>query len=215
MSVMLEQERQEAEGLTATRPAPGIWKRLLRNPVAAVSLGVLTLIVLMAVITPLISPYSYAHPTDDISAPSSARHWLGTDDSGYDLLSRLAMGARVSLSVGLGVEILVLAVGIPIGLIAGYYGRWTDTLLMRLTDMMFAFPDILLAILIMAIYGQSLGNLFVALAITGWPAPHREFWRRSCRSDTAPDRAVTPPPIRNGATDWHACARSSPPRPLK
>lgn len=79
------------------------------------------------------------------------------------------MGARVSLSVGLGVEILVLAVGIPIGLIAGYYGRWTDTLLMRLTDMMFAFPDILLAILIMAIYGQSLGNLFVALAITGWP----------------------------------------------
>ena len=169
MSVILEQERQEAEGLTATRPAPGIWKRLLRNPVAAVSLGVLTLIVLMAVITPLISPYSYAHPTDDISAPSSARHWLGTDDSGYDLLSRLAMGARVSLSVGLGVEILVLAVGIPIGLIAGYYGRWTDTLLMRLTDMMFAFPDILLAILIMAIYGQSLGNLFVALAITGWP----------------------------------------------
>ena len=169
MSVMLEQERQETAVLAAARPAPGVWKRLLRNPLAAASLVILSLIVLMAVVYPLISPYSYAHPTDDISAPSSARHWLGTDDSGYDLLTRLTMGARVSLSVGLGVEILVLAVGIPIGLIAGYYGRWTDTLLMRLTDMMFAFPDILLAILIMAIYGQSLGNLFVALAITGWP----------------------------------------------
>ncbi len=156
-------------GLGSSVAAPSALSRLLRNPLAAASLCVLTLIVLMAVVYPLISPYSYTHQTADISAPASARHWLGTDDSGYDLLTRLAMGARVSLSVGVGVEILVLAVGIPIGLIAGYYGRWTDTLLMRLTDMMFAFPDILLAILIMAIYGQSLGNLFVALAITGWP----------------------------------------------
>ena len=166
---MLEQERQEAAGLTGARPAPGLWKRLLGNPLASASLVVLTLILLMATIYPLVSPYNYAHPTDDISAPASARHWLGTDDSGYDLMTRLAVGARVSLSVGVGVEILVLAVGIPVGLIAGYYGRWTDTLLMRLTDMMFAFPDILLAILIMAVYGQSVGNLFVALAITGWP----------------------------------------------
>ena len=158
-----------APGSGSSAPTPSALKHLFRNPVAAVSLCVLALIVLMAVVYPLISPYSYAHPTDDISAPSSARHWLGTDDSGYDLLTRLAVGARVSLSVGLGVELLVLAVGIPIGLVAGYYGRWTDTLLMRLTDMMFAFPDILLAILIMAVYGQSLGNLFVALTITGWP----------------------------------------------
>lgn len=169
MSVMLEQERQEAGSLAASRPAPGVWHRLLRNPLAAVSLGVLTLIALLAVFYPLVSPYSYAHPTADISAPASARHWLGTDDSGYDLLTRLAVGARVSLFVGVGVEALVLLVGVPVGLVAGYFGRATDTALMRLTDMMFAFPDILLAILIMAVYGQSVGNLFVALAITGWP----------------------------------------------
>ncbi|MDQ2800499.1 MAG: ABC transporter permease [Armatimonadota bacterium] len=169
MSVMLEQERQEAGDLAASRPAPTVWKRLLRNPLAAVSLLVLTLITLMALVYPLVSPYSYAHPTADISAPSSARHWLGTDDSGYDLLTRLAVGARVSLAVGVGVEAIVLLVGVPVGLLAGYHGRATDTALMRLTDMMFAFPDILLAILIMAVYGQSIINLFVALAITGWP----------------------------------------------
>jgi len=167
MSVMLEQERQEAGDLAAARPAPGVRQRLLRNPLAAVSLAVLALIALLAVFYPLASPYSYAHPTADISAPASARHWLGTDDSGYDLLTRLAVGARVSLTVG--VEAIVLLVGVPIGLVAGYFGRAADTALMRLTDMMFAFPDILLAILIMAVYGQSLGNLFVALAITGWP----------------------------------------------
>jgi len=171
MSVLLEQERQEADGLTASRPSPvrAVWTRLLRNPLAAVSLAVLTLIALMAVFYPFVSPYSYAHPTSDISASASVQHWLGTDDSGYDLLTKLAVGARVSLSVGVGVEIIVLLVGVPLGLLAGYHGRATDTVLMRFTDMMFAFPDILLAILIMAIYGQSIGNLFLALAITGWP----------------------------------------------
>ena len=171
MSVILESERQEAAGLAAMPPRPGgaVVRRLLSNPLALGSLVALTLIVLLAIFYPLVSPYSYAHPTADISAPSSARHWLGTDDSGYDLLTRLAVGARVSLSVGVGVEAIVLLVGVPVGLLAGYHGRATDTALMRLTDMMFAFPDILLAILIMAVYGQSVVNLFVALAITGWP----------------------------------------------
>ena len=123
----------------------------------------------MAVFYPMVSHYRYDHQTNDYSAPSSARHWLGTDDSGYDTLTRLAVGARISLTVGVGVEALVLLVGIPIGLIAGYYGKWLDVGLMRLTDMMFAFPDILLAILIMAIRGPSLLNIFIALGITGWP----------------------------------------------
>ena len=94
MSVMLEQERQEAGGLADARPRPGaaVWKRLLGNPLASLSLLVLVLITLMAVVYPLVSPYGYAHPTPDISASPSARHWLGTDDSGYDLLTRLAVG---------------------------------------------------------------------------------------------------------------------------
>ena len=171
MSVTLEQEREELMELGEAGPSPTrqVWRQMRRNPLAMASLVVLALIILLAIFYPMVSPYRYDHQTSDYSAPSSARHWLGTDDSGYDTLTRLAAGARISLIVGAGVEALVLLVGVPIGLIAGYYGKWADVALMRLTDMMFAFPDILLAILIMAIRGPSLLNIFIALGITGWP----------------------------------------------
>ena len=171
MSVILEQEREELMELGAAGPSQShlVWRQLLRNPLAAASMVVLTVIVLMAIFYPLVSPYRYDHQTSDYSASASARHWLGTDDSGYDTLTRLAVGARISLVVGVGVEAIVLCVGGLVGLVAGFYGKWLDAGLMRLTDMMFAFPDILLAILIMAIKGPSLGNIFVALGITGWP----------------------------------------------
>ena len=171
MSIILEQEREELMELGEAAPSPvrQVWHQMRRNPLAMASLVALTLIVLMAVFYPMVSHCRFDHQTNDYSAPSSARHWLGTDDSGYDTLTRLAVGARISLTVGMGVEALVLLVGIPIGLIAGYYGKWLDVGLMRLTDMMFAFPDILLAILIMAIRGPSLLNIFIALGITGWP----------------------------------------------
>ena len=171
MSVVLEQEREEVMELGAAGPSAGreVWRHLLRNPLAVASLAVLAIIVLMAVFYPLFSPYRYDFQTTDYSASPSARHWLGTDDFGYDLLTRLAVGARISLVVGVGVEAIVLGVGGLVGLIAGFYGKWLDVGLMRLTDMMFAFPDILLAILIMAIKGPSLFNIFVALGITGWP----------------------------------------------
>ena len=171
MSITLENERLEAEALEAATPRPGraVWNRLGRNPVAVASLGVLAFMVLLAVFYPLVSPYSYKFTTGDYRQGPSAKHWLGTDDGGYDTLTLLAMGARISLTVGVGVEAIVLLVGGIVGLLAGYYGRLTDNLLMRLTDMMFAFPDILLAILIMATRGRSLLNLFVALSVTGWP----------------------------------------------
>ena len=155
----------------AAGPSPGrlVWRQLRRNPLAIASLIVLAIIVLMAIFYPLVSHYRYDHQTNDYSAPASARHWLGTDDSGYDTLTRLAVGARISLVVGVGVEAIVLLVGGLVGLVAGFYGKWLDAALMRLTDMMFAFPDILLAILIMAIKGPSLLNIFIALGITGWP----------------------------------------------
>ena len=176
MSIVLQQEQEEIAGLGEAPPSRArlVWRHLGRNPLAVASLAVLALIVLLAIFYPLVSPYHYDKPTNDYSVGSSARHWLGTDDSGYDLLTRLAVGARISLGVGLGVEAIVLLVGVSVGLVAGYYGKGLDVALMRLTDMMFAFPDILLAILIMAVIKQtnpltSLLNLFVALAITGWP----------------------------------------------
>ena len=171
MSVTLQNEMMEAGGLGAAAPTPGraVWNRLTRNPVAVASLAVLAFTVLLAIFYPMVSHYSYKFTTGDYRQGPSARHWLGTDDGGYDTLTQLAMGARISLTVGVGVEAIVLLVGGIVGLLAGYYGRTTDNLLMRLTDMMFAFPDILLAILIMATRGRSLLNLFVALSVTGWP----------------------------------------------
>ena len=170
---MNQTREQPAEPLNFDTPLSGrtdtAWRKLLRNPLAIGSLFTLAVIVLFAIAYPHFSPYTYDHQTDDYSAPPSPRHWLGTDDSGYDLLTRLAVGARISLFVGVGVEAIVLLAGGFIGLVAGYFGRWTDVWLMRLTDMMFAFPDILLAILIMAVLGPSILNLFVALSITGWP----------------------------------------------
>lgn len=171
MSITLEQEWDEVRGLGAAAPSPAraVWARLRRNPLAIASLAVLGLIVLMAVVYPLVSPYSYTQGLMGSNLPPSTRHWLGTDNLGYDTMTRLAYGARISLGVGLGVEAIVLLVGGAVGLIAGYHGGRTDGVLMRLTDMMFAFPDILLAILIMAVRGASLGNIFLALSITGWP----------------------------------------------
>jgi ABC-type dipeptide/oligopeptide/nickel transport system permease subunit len=173
MSIVFQEQKEELlelgsrGGQTATQDA---LKRLLRNPVAVTSLAVLGLLILGAIFLPLISHYRYDKMTDQIFAPPSFHHPLGTDDTGYDILVRLAVGARISLCVGFGVEAIVVFAGCLVGLIAGFYGGWTDTLLMRLTDIMFAFPDILLAILIMAVRGPGLGNIFAALAITGWPA---------------------------------------------
>jgi ABC-type dipeptide/oligopeptide/nickel transport system permease subunit len=143
---------------------------LWRNPLAATGMVLLSAIVVLVIVYPMLSPYSYARHTEDYLAPNSARHWLGTDDSGYDVMTRLCVGGRISLFVGVGVEAIIVLVGGVIGLLAGYYGGRIDTALMRLTDIMFAFPDVLLAILIMAVRGPSLGNIFVALTVTGWPA---------------------------------------------
>ena len=171
MSVALEQEREEIFelGRPAVSQGRDVWRRLCRNPLAVGSMIVLGLIVLMAIFYPIISPYRYDLQTNDILQPSSSKHWLGTDDLGYDTLTRIAVGARISLFVGVGVEAIVLLVGGFVGLWAGYFGGKSDNVLMRVTDIMFAFPDILLAILIMAIRGASLLNIFIALGVTGWP----------------------------------------------
>ena len=147
----------------------------------------MTLLVLAAIFAPLISHWDYAfqdyrHYNFAVNTPPDARHLLGTDDSCRDVLSRLLYGARVSLCVAVMVVVIEVLIGVPLGLIAGYYGKWRDTLLMRLTDVVFSFPDILLAILLAAIVrssGQvvsvalSLGTLFVALGAVGWPGVAR------------------------------------------
>jgi len=168
LSITLVQEQDEIAGLAGAPPRHPL-SSLLKNPLAVISIIVLTTIILFALIYPAVSPYTYDHHTDDISAMPSAKHWLGTDDSGYDVMTQICVGARISLSVGLGTELIVIFVGGLLGLAAGFYGKGVDQAIMRFTDLMFGFPDILLAILIMSVRGPSIWNLFVALGIAGWP----------------------------------------------
>ncbi|MBI3324469.1 MAG: ABC transporter permease [Candidatus Omnitrophica bacterium] len=100
--------------------------------------------------------------------PPSAAHWLGTDSLGRDLYSRLVFGARISLIVGIGAMGLALAIGTALGLIAGWYGGWVDTLLMRTVDVMLCFPTFFLLLAIIALVGQGMGQIILIIGLTGW-----------------------------------------------
>lgn len=138
------------------------------------SAAVLLVVIVGAVFAPLFTRYSYDYQESGRApAGSTASHPLGTDHLGRDVLSRMLYGARVSLFVGVGVEAVTLTCGLLIGLFAGYRGGRVDALLMRFTDAMFAFPDILLAILIIGVLGPGLLSVFAALTVVGWPAVAR------------------------------------------
>ena len=160
-------------GQVAVRPAPGLWtaawRRLRRNRLAMAGLAFVAGLVAVAVLADVLSPYD---PTFQFRGSSYARpsleHWMGMDDVGRDILSRLLHGARVSLSVALSVQLVALALGVGVGGTAGYFGGRVDNALMRLTDVCYAFPDLLLAIIVASAIGPgnpSLGILSVVLAI--------------------------------------------------
>jgi peptide/nickel transport system permease protein len=124
------------------------------------------LFVLLAVLAPLLAPYEplRGRVVDRLQGPSSA-HWLGTDELGRDVLSRVLYGARISLQIQIAAVGLALLVGTALGVAAGYVGRWPDMVIMRLVDIMMAFPGIFLALAIIAALGTGLANVIVASAI--------------------------------------------------
>jgi peptide/nickel transport system permease protein len=146
------------------------WRRFALNRGAVAGAVILTAFLLTALLAPWIAPYS---PTaQDLAvrlSPPSWGHWLGTDDLGRDLLSRLIHGTRVSLRVGVISVALALVAGTALGLVAGYKGGRVDEFLMRALDVLLAFPSILLAILVVAILGPSLENAIVAIAVVNIP----------------------------------------------
>ncbi len=141
-----------------------------RQPLAAVGLGLLLLFVVCAVFAPWLAPQDPARLdlTGRLMGPSAA-HWFGTDELGRDILSRTLFGARISLIVAVSVVGLSLAVGLVAGGLAGFYGGWTDTVVnVYVTNAFMALPGILLAIAFVAFMGPGLGNVILALAISGW-----------------------------------------------
>jgi peptide/nickel transport system permease protein len=145
-------------------------KRVLRNPLAAAGLAVVVLAVLAALLADLVAPFPYDHTDFGASLqPPSPAHWFGTDELGRDQFSRVLFGLRASVEVGVLSVALSLTVGVPLGLLAGFYG-WLDPLVSRLTDTLLAFPFLVLAVGLAAILGPSLTIATVAIGVAQIPA---------------------------------------------
>jgi oligopeptide transport system permease protein len=160
------------------------WKRLRKNRLAILGLILVIALLILAVIGPFITPYPFA--AQDLAAvrannnqplgPLESPHILGTDQLGRDLLSRLLDGARISMSVAFIVQLVILLIGVPIGALAGWFGGRLDNLLMRFTDIVYAFPDVLFIIILSVafretVFGQAMDGLllvFIAIGLVNW-----------------------------------------------
>jgi peptide/nickel transport system permease protein len=147
------------------------WLRLARNPLALLGLGIVVALVLMALAAPLLATHDpYAQSlAERLLPPGSPEHWLGTDEFGRDIWSRLVYGSRITLYIVLLVALTAPVFGLVIGTVAGYYGGWADRILMRLTDIFLAFPRLILALAFVAALGPGIGNAVLAIALTAWP----------------------------------------------
>jgi len=163
----------DAEVYVPPRTSRGLyrdaWRRLLRNKLAVAGMALIVFMILVAIFADVLSPYdpNRLFPGQSYVRPD-AEHLLGTDDVGRDVLSRLIHGARVSLSVAIFVQLLILCIGLAVGGIAGFFGGRVDNWLMRFTDVFYAFPDLLFVIIITAAIGSSIFNIFLAIGLVNW-----------------------------------------------
>lgn len=145
------------------------WRRLLRNKLAVAGGSAVVCLALLALAAEVIAPYHYTTPNFGRSFELPSWEFpFGTDQLGRDMLSRMIYGARVSMTVGVVAEAIVLVIGVPLGTVAGYYGGRLDMGLMRFVDVMYAFPRLLFVIMIMSMLGRGLLNIFIAIGLTGW-----------------------------------------------
>jgi peptide/nickel transport system permease protein len=148
-------------------------KRAVRDPLSVAGAAIVMVVVLAALLAPLIAPYPQdAGSTtryEAVFAPPGNQYLLGTDYVGRDMFSRILMGARISLVIGIGTTAIAVLIGVCVGVSAGLGRRWLDELLMRLSDVILAFPTIALAILISVLWGRDLVFLMLAVAFTWWP----------------------------------------------
>jgi oligopeptide transport system permease protein len=144
-------------------------RRLLRNRLAMVGGVVIVLLVLIAIFADVLAPRPYTKTNFGRLNEAPTRDYpLGTDQLGRDMLSRMIYGARVSMLVGLGAQIIIVMLGVPIGAVSGYLGGRADLYITRFIDVMYAFPQLLFVILVMSMLGAGLWNIFIAIGLTGW-----------------------------------------------
>ena len=150
-----------------------VFQRFRKHRLATVSLVVLLMVSLLAVLAPLIAPYSPTRVTGGFSKPPDAAHWLGTDQIGRDMLSRLLYATRISLLVGALATVISTVIGVVLGLLAGYCGGWVDHAIMSFTDMVMSFPYILLVLVAAAIFEPGLWSIIFILGFVDWPGVTR------------------------------------------
>ena len=145
------------------------WRRLRRNRLALVSAVFLSLLVLVAIVAQFWTPYSYfAEGIGPIYQGPTAQHLLGLDNYGRDILSRIMLGAQVSLKVGIGTQVIVIAIGVVVGLLAGFYRGFLDIIISTLINIFYGIPDLLVALVLVLLLGRGLGIIIFAIAITRW-----------------------------------------------
>lgn len=166
--------REDRHGLT--KRTREYWRGVnlvFKNPLTTLGLAIIVTLVVTALLAPSLAPYpeqgkGLSNLKERLMAPN-LRHPLGTDNLGRDILSRIIFGARISLKASVAVVLIVIGIGVPLGLVAGYFGGTLDEVTMRFADMILAFPSLLLAIAIVASMGPNLLNALIALSIPWWP----------------------------------------------
>ncbi|UTL74031.1 dipeptide ABC transporter permease DppC [Bacillus halotolerans] len=149
--------------------AQDAWRRLKKNKLAMAGLFILLFLFVMAAIGPFLSPHSVERQSlTEQNLPPSADHWFGTDDLGRDVFTRTWYGARISLFVGVMAALIDFLIGVIYGGIAGYKGGRTDSVMMRIIEVLYGLPYLLVVILLMVLMGPGLGTIIVALTVTGW-----------------------------------------------
>lgn len=155
-------------------PTQIAWRRFRRHRLAVVSLMILVIISVMVIAAPVFTRYE---PTEmnlrDRALAPSSDHWLGTDNLGRDMWSRTVYGGRVSLEVGLAAALISTVIGVILGAISGYYGRWVDMGIMRITDVVMTFPPIIIMLTVASIAGTGLTNVILIIGGLRWPATTR------------------------------------------
>jgi peptide/nickel transport system permease protein len=159
-----------SRGQAALQRAFLSWRRFRSNPTAMAGLAIILIIIAIAALAPLLATHSpFAQNLNNRLLPWSAEHWLGTDELGRDVYSRLVYGSRVALRVIALVTIITAPIGLFIGAVAGYAGGWIDAALMRVTDIFLAFPRLILALALTSALGPGIDNAILAIGLTGWP----------------------------------------------
>jgi len=168
----------ETENLLQSRKPRSLWriawKRLAKNKLALLGLGIVIFFVIVAILAPYITPYPWNEV--DLSRalqPPSWKHLLGTDEFGRDIFSRIIYGTRVSLQFAFFAQLISISIGTILGLISGFYGGWVDDLIMRIVEVLFAFPFLLFVIAVVSTLGPGIQNLYLAVALIGWAGVSR------------------------------------------